>query len=68
LRDREVGRTASDLIPGSLKRSKSYSSDLEHLTGRQLEDLAKAGNMRARKMVKLIQEVARLLEKSRGRS
>ncbi len=60
-------RTAAELIPGSLKRSKSYSSELEHLTRKQLEGLGKPDDVKAKKMLELIQEASRLLAKVRSR-
>ena len=51
---------ARDLISGSLKRSKSYASELEEKT---FEALLKDGGQKAKKMVKLIKEGGRLSEK-----
>lgn len=60
---------ADDLIPGSLKRSKSYHQDYGGKTYREIKDLA-AGNppdTKARQMKKLIEQTERLQEKGKGR-
>lgn len=58
-----------DLIPGSLKRSKSYHQDYGKKTYRQIKDLADANppDLKARQMKKLIEQTARLQEKGKGR-
>lgn len=56
------GKKALDVIPGTLKRSPSYASELEHLTYGQLRDLA-ATDAKAAGMKKLIENQMRLMEK-----
>jgi hypothetical protein len=60
---------ADDLIPGSLKRSRSYYSDYGQLTYGEIKRLArrKPPDVKARKMKKLIEDKARLREKGKGR-
>lgn len=60
---------ADALIPGSLKRSKSYHSDYGKKTYKEIKDLA-AGNppdKKARQMKKLIEQTERLQKKGKGR-
>jgi len=60
---------ADDLIPGSLKRSKSYHQDYGKKTYQKIKDLA-AGNPadnKARQMKKLIEQTERLQQKGKGR-
>jgi hypothetical protein len=60
---------ADDLIPGSLKRSKSYHSDYGKKTYKEIKDLA-AGNppdQKARQMKKLIEQTERLQAKGKER-
>jgi len=52
-----------ELIPGNLKRSKSYFSEFEELELDEFLILVKDGNKKAQKMVKLIKEKPRLSEK-----
>jgi hypothetical protein len=56
---------ADDLIPGSLKRSKSYHRDYGRKTYGQIKRLArrKPPNKKARQMKKLIENAHRLQEK-----
>ena len=60
---------ADDVIPGSLKRSKSYHSDYGKKTYKEIKDLAAANppDQKARQMRKLIQQTERLQEKGKGR-
>ncbi len=60
---------ADDLIPGSLKRSKSYHADYGTKTYKEIKDLAAADppDRKARQMKKLIEQQARLQEKGKGR-
>ena len=51
-----------NLIRGSLKRSKSYHSELENMT---YEQLLKLNTKAARQMRKLIEETKRLMEKNK---
>ena len=62
--DEEV---ADDVIPGSLKRSKSYHADYGKLTYGEIKDLAasKPVDRMARQMKKLIEQVERLQKKGR---
>lgn len=60
---------ADHVIPGSLKRSKSYHEDYGTKTYREIKDLA-AGNppdKKARQMKKLMEQVERLQQKGKGR-
>ena len=60
---------ADDVIPGSLKRSKSYHQDYGQKTYKEIKDLA-AGNppdQKARQMKKLIEQTERLRQKGKGR-
>jgi hypothetical protein len=60
---------ADDLIPGSLKRSKSYHTDYGQKTYKEIKELA-AGNptdRKARQMKKLIEQADRLRSKGKGR-
>jgi hypothetical protein len=60
---------ADDVIPGSLKRSKSYHQDYGKKTYKEIKDLA-AGNPpdpKARQMKKLIEQTVRLQQKGKGR-
>lgn len=60
---------AADVIPGGLKRSKSYHSDYGDLTYEEIKDLADANppDKKARQMKKLIEQTERLQEKGKGR-
>jgi hypothetical protein len=60
---------ADDLIPGSLKRSKSYHQDYGKKTYKEIKDLAAAQppDRKARQMKKLIEQSARLQQKGKGR-
>lgn len=52
-----------DIIPGGLKRSSSYHSELEHLTVSELENLQKEKGekgQRAKQMLKLAKQQKRL--------
>ena len=53
---------ADDLIPGSLKRSKSYHSDYGTKSYQEIKDLAAANppDKKARQMKKLIEQTERL--------
>jgi hypothetical protein len=60
---------ADDLIPGSLKRSKSYHQDYGKKTYKEIKELA-GGNppdKKARQMKKLIEQAQRLQQKGKGR-
>jgi hypothetical protein len=60
---------ANHLIPGSLKRSKSYHQDYGKKTYSEIKDLA-AGDppdKKARQMKKLIEQATRLRQKGKGR-
>jgi hypothetical protein len=58
---------ADDLIPGSLKRSRSYHGDYGKLTYKDIKDLAAADppDQKARQMNKLIEQPERLQKKGR---
>lgn len=60
---------ADDLIPGSLKRSKSYHSDYGPMTYGEINRLAsgKPADRKAKQMKKLIEQAERLREKARRR-
>lgn len=60
---------ADDLIPGSLKRSKSYHSDYGKKTYKEIKDLAAVDppDKKARQMKKLIEQTERLQKKGKGR-
>ena len=60
---------ADDVIPGSLKRSKSYHSDYGKKTYKEIKDLAAANppDLKARQMKKLIEQTERLRNKGKGR-
>jgi len=64
---------ADNLIPGGLKKSKSYHSHLSSLTFKEIKKRIKAKdppdpeNKKLQQMKKLIVEQARLREKKRGR-
>lgn len=60
---------ADDLIPGSLKRSKSYHGDYGQKTYREIKALAAANppDKKARQMKKLIEQTERLQKKGKGR-
>jgi hypothetical protein len=60
---------ADDLIPGSLKRSKSYHGDYGEKTYKEIKDLAaaKPPDKKARQMKKLIEQAERLQKKGKGR-
>jgi hypothetical protein len=61
---------ADDLIPGSLKRSKSYHQDYGHKTYGEIKYLAKKKpiDRKARQMKKLIENARRLQDKESRRS
>lgn len=61
---------ADDLIPGSLKRSRSYHGDYGKKTYGEIMRLAAAHppDQKARQMKKLIEQAERLLDKVRRRS
>ena len=58
---------AEDLIPGSLKRSRSYHSDYGRKTYKEIKELAggKPPDRKARQMKKLIEQAKRLQEKGK---
>lgn len=60
---------AEDIIPGSLKRSKSYHGDYGKKTYKEIKDLAAANppDKKARQMKKLIDQTERLQKKGKGR-
>jgi hypothetical protein len=60
---------ADDLIPGSLKRSKSYHGDYGRKTYKEIKELAAANppDKKARQMKKLIEQTERLQKKGKGR-
>jgi hypothetical protein len=60
---------ADDVIPESLKRSKSYHRDYGKKTYKEIKDLAAADppDQKARQMKKLIEQAERLREKGKGR-
>jgi hypothetical protein len=60
---------ADDLIPGSLKRSRSYHRDYGKKTYREIKRLAAARppDHKARQMKKLIEQAERLQDKERKR-
>ena len=60
---------ADDVIPGSLKRSKSYHSDYVQKTYKEIKDLAATNppDQKARQMKKLIEQTERLQKKGKGR-
>jgi hypothetical protein len=60
---------ADDLIPGSLKRARSYHSDYGKKTYKEIKDLAAANppDQRARQTKKLIEQTERLQQKGKGR-
>ncbi len=60
---------ADDLIPGSLKRSRSYHADYGGITYGTIKQLAsgKPPDHKARQMKKLIEQVERLRNKERKR-
>jgi hypothetical protein len=60
---------ADDVIPGSLKRSKSYHKDYGKKTYNEIKDLAAANppDKKARQMKKLIEQTERLQNKGKGR-
>lgn len=67
-------KTAEELVPGSIKRSKSWDSGLASYTYKELLELAAIRgkqsteiNKKADKMVKLIEESIRLLEKNKNK-
>jgi hypothetical protein len=53
---------ADDVIPGSLKRSKSYHSDYGRKTYKEIKDLAASHppDQKARQMKKLVEQTVRL--------
>ncbi len=60
---------ADDLIPGSLKRSRSYHSDYGKRTYGEIKELASDNppDTNARQMKKLIEQAKRLQEKGKER-
>lgn len=54
-----------ELIPGSLKRSKSWDDGLGNETLENVENQAKNGNKKAKDMLKLYKQQERLKEKNR---
>jgi hypothetical protein len=60
---------ADDLIPGSLKRSRSYHKDYGKKTYKEIKTLvaAKPPDKKARQMKKLIEQTERLRKKGKGR-
>jgi hypothetical protein len=58
-----------DLIPGSLKRSKSYHADYGRKAYKEIKELAAANppDHKARQMKKLIEQTERLQKKGKGR-
>jgi hypothetical protein len=60
---------SDDLIPGSLKRSKSYHEDYGRKTYEEIKLLAggKPPDQKARQMKKLIEQATRLREKAKRR-
>ena len=60
---------ADDVIPGSLKKSKSYHGDYGKKTYKEIKDLAAANppDKKARQMKKLIEQTERLQKKGKGR-
>jgi hypothetical protein len=60
---------ADDVIPGSLKRSKSYHQDYGKKTYREIKALASGHppDRKARQMKKLIEQATRLQDKGKGR-
>ena len=60
---------ADDLIPGSLKRSRSYHAEYGDKTYGELKELAAANppDQKARQMKKLIEQKQRLQRKGKGR-
>ncbi len=60
---------ADDLIPGSLKRSKSYHQDYGKKSYGEIKKLAVGPppDKKARQMKKLIEQARRLREKAKGR-
>ncbi|MGO9114181.1 MAG: hypothetical protein ACLP9L_33625 [Thermoguttaceae bacterium] len=61
--------TADVLIPGSLKRSKSYHQDYGRKSYGEIKKLAigPPPDKKARQMKKLIEQATRLREKGKGR-
>jgi prefoldin subunit 5 len=64
-------QTAEELIPGSLKRSRSYAAELAKETQESLEAITHTRNAplreKARTMLKLIKQAERLREKTSQR-
>jgi hypothetical protein len=62
-------KRADDLIPASLKRSRSYHSDYGGKTYGEIKRLARSRppDRKARQMKKLIEQAERLREKARRR-
>jgi hypothetical protein len=60
---------ADDLIPGSLKRSRSDHEDYGKKMYREIKELASANppDQKARQMKKLIEQTERLQKKGKGR-
>lgn len=67
----KLSKKADDLISGSLKRSRSYRSELAQKTYREILELAKKGGAEgkaAKGMKKLIEHGPRIMEKIKGKS
>jgi hypothetical protein len=60
---------ADDLIPGSLKRSRSYHREYGNKTYKEIKDLAagKPSGPKARRMKKLIEQSTRLQQNGKRR-
>lgn len=60
---------ADDVIPGGLKRSRSYHGDYEKKTYKEIQELVAANppDQKARQMKKLIEQTERLQKKGKGR-
>jgi hypothetical protein len=60
---------ADDLIPGSLKRSRSYHVDYGGKTYKEIKELASGDppDRKARQMKKLMEQADRLRKKGKGR-
>jgi hypothetical protein len=65
----EDDQIADDLIPGSLKRSRSYHGDYGGKTYGEIKELASGSppDLKARQMKKLIEQADRLQNKERKR-
>jgi hypothetical protein len=56
-------KSADAYLTGTLKRSPSYSREYGSFTIGELDGLAKAGDRKAARMLKLVKQAARLREK-----